>query len=350
MRRLIGIILVAALLVGLAALPVLAAKPSMPFPPGKWKGKGVWTGAISGNDVGVTIVGASVYDFELNVDPEGNIDGLWTLAPTKVNVAMPEGESASGVISGMGGLAGNGAATVDGTYTISITIPSVGVSGYEVALPAEGSFWPTSGSCTFIQGDLANQARESQQAAGFATSVVGPFTAKRIAAPGDDGTQSWDESYVELVEKMTELLGTPNPSTTEVLALVIGVDEFTANLVKASVCNEAPSNLEKGKQPYTWFIERFTELMNKILDDPSAYSGADIAEMLIASVNIGAVGSAAPDSEAAAQLKAKFEQVLNQKLDDDIAKGDKVDAVLIYLAAAQAGLGELATKAHGFAF
>jgi len=340
----------AALLVVVAVSPVLAAKPSMPFPPGKWKGKGIWTGSISGNQVGATVVGAAVYDFELNVDPEGNIDGLWTLGPTKVNVAMPAGESASGIISGMGGLAGNGSATVNGTYTISITIPSVGVSGYEVDLPAEGSFWPTTGSCTFVQGDMANQARDNQQAVAFATSVVGPFTAKRIAAPGDDGTQSWDESYVELVEKMSELLGAPNPSTSEVLALVIGVDEFNANLVKASECNEAPSNLEKGKQPYTWFIERFTELMNKILDNPAAYSGADIAEMLIASVNIGAVGSAAPDQAAAAQLKAKFEQVLNQKLDDDIAKGDKVDAVLIYLAAAQAGLKELAAKAHGFAF
>jgi len=142
----------------------------------------------------------------------------------------------------------------------------------------------------------------------------------------------------------------PKPAANEVFQLVSEIEKFQANLNKAQSCPNLPKSFQKGKQPYTWFVEKFTEMLNKLLSDPSQYSGSDISEMLFAAAQLGAVGSAAPDTEAAKELEAKFQSVLSQKLDADIASGDKSDAKLIYLAASQAGYKDLANKAHAFAF
>ncbi len=340
---------------GLLACSVIAgpaaATTSAPFPPGTWRGKGVWTGAISNGQVSAVVASPGIMSFEVQVAPDGTVtEGQWSLNPTDVNVEGPSIGTATGNISGMGGLGGTGSnITIEGTNYVSMDIPSQGVSGIGVEVPASGSFWATTASCTFVQGDLANVARDEQMAAGFSTSIISPFTATRIAAPGEKGNESWDEAYVALVEDMMSVAGKAKPDAQEVSDLVDAIMKFQAVLVKAASCTDAPENLEKGKQPYTWFVEKFTEMMNKILKDPSGYTGADISEMLFAAVQIGAVGSAAPDQEAAQALGDQFKEVLTQKLNEDIASGNKNDALLIYLAAKQAGYNDLADQAHQFA-
>ncbi len=351
MKKISATFLVAFLLCLVAVWPTAAAKTSAPFPPGTWRGKGIWTGAISNGQISAVVARPGIMSFEVQVAPDGTVTGgQWSLDPTDVNVDAPSIGVATGNISGMGGLGGTGSnITINGTDYITVDIPSLGVSGIEVDLPASGSFWATTVSCTFVQGDLANVARDEQKAAGFSTSVVSPFTAIRISAPGEKGNESWDETYVALVEKMMNVTGKPKPTAKELSDLVSEIGKFQAGLVKAASCADAPKNLEKGKQPYTWFVEKFTEMLNKILGDPSGYTGADISEMLFAAVQTGAVGSAAPDQEAARVLEDQFREVLTQKLNEDIANGNKNDALLIYLAAKQAGYKDLAGQAHQFA-
>lgn len=350
--RLAAILWATVLVIFLSAAPAAAKPPTAEFAPGTWHGKAVWTGGISNGDITANVAGAGIISFELVVEPAGTIsNGLWALSPTTINETVSGIGNATGKVDGMGNLSGVGALVkIDGTLNVTVNIPSLGIGDVSVGgVPADGQFYPTTASCTFVQGDMATEGRAAQQAAGFATSVKAPFTATRTAGPGQNGNESWDEAYVKLVEQMTTLMGTPKPKVKDVLDLVDKIGQFQANLVAASTCSDAPKNLQKGKQPYTWFVQKFTEMMQKILSDPSGYTGSDISEMLMAAVQIGAVGSAAPDDTASIDLEIKFLQVLGQKLDADIANNDKLDALMIYIAAKQAGFGELAAKAHDFA-
>lgn len=352
MRRLLAILAGTTLILLMSVSPVLAEKPAATIPPGTWHGSAYWTGAISNGDMTVTIVTPAVYTFEFQIEPDGTVsNGLWSTNTANVNVVVPSLGPASGTITGGGSLGGTGDfITAAGSYTIKVSIPELGVSNFPLELPATGGFQATTATCNTVYGDLANQAREAQQAAGFSTSVMGPFTAVKIAGPGEQGVQSWEQNYVALLDKMSSMTENPKPTAKEVFQLVNEIEKFQANLSKAQSCPDLPKSFQKGKQPYTWFVEKFTEMLNKLLSNPSAYSGSDISEMLFAAVQLGAVGSAAPDAEAAQELEAKFKTVLNQKLDEDIAAGNKADAQLIYLAASQAGYKDLATKAHDFAF
>lgn len=335
----------------ICASPADAKPPTAEFSPGTWRGTAIWTGGISNGDVTVTVAGAGIIEFELMVEPDGTINnGVWSLNTTTINETGSAFGSATGKVNGMGNLSGTGALVkTGGTFNLTVSIPSLGIGDVGADSPADGQFYPTTASCTFVQGDMATASRAGQQAAGFTTSVKAPFTATRIAGPGQKGNESWDEAYAKLVEQMTALMDTPKPKVADVLDLVNKIEQFQAHLVAASSCSDPPKNLQKGKQPYTWFVQKFIEMMQKILSDPSGYTGSDISEMLFVAVEIGAVGSAAPDDAASIDLEIKFLQVLGQKLDEDIAKNDKQDAFMIYMAAKQAGFGELAAKAHDFA-
>lgn len=352
MRRYSFILLWVAFFALLAVAPAQAEKPAAPIPPGTWHGSAYWTGAISSGEMSATVVTPAIYTFEFQVEPDGTVSsGLWNTNTATVNVNVPSLGPASGTITGGGTLQGNGDfVTVSGSYTITVSVPSLGVSGVSLDIPAMGGFQATTASCNTIYGDLAEQARQLQQSSGFSTTVKGPFTATRIAEPGQQGVPTWEQAYVELLDKMAAMTQNPNPTAEEVFKLVSEIEKFQANLVQAQPCSDLPPSFKKGKQPYTWFVEKYTEMLNKLLDNPAAYSGADIAEMLFAALQLGALGSAAPDEQAAKELEAKFKDTLGQKLDAAIAAGNKGDANLIYLAASQAGYKELAQKAHDFAF
>ena len=352
MRRLIAVLAGTALLLLFCVSPALAEKPIASIPPGTWHGSAYVTGGIAGGEISATIATPSIYTFEFQVDPDGTvINGLWSTNTANVNVNVPSLGPASGTISGGGSLAGTGAfVPASGSYAMTVSIPSLGVGGFPVEFPASGGFQATTVTCNTVYGDLAKEARQAQQAAGFSTSVMGPFTAVRIAAPGEQGVQSWEQNYIQLLDKMDAMIKNPKPTANEVFQLVTEIENFQTNLSKAQSCPDLPKSFKKGKQPYTWFVEKYTELLNKLLSNPGDYNGGDISEMLFAALQLGAIGAAAPDEQAAQELEAKFKDVLGQKLDADITAGNKADAKLIYLAASQAGFKDLAAKAHDFAY
>lgn len=351
LRKFIAIMTVAAVYAVTSVSPVLAGKPTATIPPGTWHGTAYVTGGISGNQLMANLTSPSVYTFEFQVQPDGTvIKGLWNTNTANVSVNVPELGPAGGTISGGGSLGGNSEfVTAAGTYAITVSIPSLGVSGFPVEFPAAGGFQATTANCNTIYGDLATEARQQQQAAGYATSVMGPFTATRIAGPGEQGVPGWEQNYIQLLDKMDAMIKNPKPSAKEVLDLVIEIELFQANLVKAQSCPDLPKSFKKGKQPYTWFVEKYTELLNKLLDNPDAYSGSEIFTMMYAAYQIGALGSAAPDEQAAQELLAKFKQVLDKKIDADIAAGDKSDAEHICFALKQGSFKDLAAKACDFA-
>ena len=351
MGKSISILTGAALFLLLIVSPA-AAKPTALIPPGTWHGTAYVTGGIAGNGINANLTSPSIYSFEFQVQPDGTVvNGLWSTNTANVNVNVPSLGPAGGTVSGGGNLGGtSGFVTASGSYNIAVSIPSMGVSGVPVEFPASGGFQATTANCNAIYGDLATEARKEQQAAGYSTSVLGPFTATKIAGPGENGTQSWEQNWIALLDRMGAMIKNPQPAVKDVWQLVTDIENFQANLAKAQSCPDLPKSFQKGKQPYTWFVEKYTEMLNKLLDNPAAYSGSDISEMLFAALQVGAIGSAAPDDAAAQALEAKFEAVLGQKLDADIAAGKKDDAQLIYLSASQAGFKDLAAKAKGFAF
>jgi hypothetical protein len=347
-RRLLILLLAGLVTSLLFVAPANAVKTGSEFPPGIWRGKAVWTGTITNGTVTVYVAGAGIIDFEMTVAPDGTVtDGDYILHSTNINEDIAGVGPVTASVAAMGNMTGTGAmVTGNGNFNIKIISWPLPIAPMEFG-ESGGSlgFYPATASCTFVQGDMAELARDVQQAAGFSTSIKAPFTATRISAPGEKGSQSWDDNYVELVTAMETLASQPKPAIQDVKDLANKVDLFNVNLVKSSTCSDTPKNLQKGKQPYNYFLEKFSQLMTKILSDPSGYTGADISDLLMIAVHIGAVGSAAPDDAAAQQLEASFKQVLGQKLQADIAANDTTDITIIYIAAAQAGFTELAAQA-----
>jgi hypothetical protein len=355
MRRLRGPLVGALAAMTLAAVlfptaPASAAPPTATFPPGVWKGSALGTGGISGQSVEGFITQPIKFSFEVQVGADGAVvGGTWTMTG-EVAAAAPGVE---GVMSlgGSGTIGGTGARLViAGSTTFSGTITVQG-SPYPVNFSAEaaGGFSPTTATCSFVTGDIATEGRAAQQAAGFATTVTGPFTAYRIGKPGDAGVPGFEEQYVELVGKAEALLAQHPPPAGEVVALAEQAEMFYHNVFNYGSCPGGSTNLLPGKQPYTYFVKTIGALLLAALADPAAYSVDDLDALALAALRIGVIGAAAPDPELAAQVSQALFDALSAHLSGAVAANNKTDCVIIYLAAEALGFTQLLADAQACA-
>jgi hypothetical protein len=342
--RYLGIVAVAALLVGLTAPVPVHSKPSAVFPAGVWKGVGYIAGGISGQGVNAVHTAPGVFEFELEVSPQGDvIDGSWSL--TGAASATVPNASAFATFSGGGGLGGTaGRVAVEGSFTLAGTVTAEGFS-FDLsqlgAFPAAGGFSPASASCTQVDGDIATEARAAQEAAGFATSVTGPFVAVRMAKAGDNLAPGFDDVYIELVEAMDALSAQATPKVDAVVSLVEDIDAFVAQIAQAASCPGGPANLKKGKQPYTYFVEQLTKLLLKALDNHEAYSANDVNTMLAVAIHVGAMGKAAINANASGELTGAFGDALEAKIAKAKADGSTTDCAILAIAAAFGGYTDM---------
>ena len=331
---------------------VAEAKPSAAFPAGRWKGIGVITGGIAQTDVQAAITNPATVTFEVEVAPDGTVvDGVWQLSGATVQVVIPGG-SGTASISGSGTLAGTGTrVAVDGSLSISgtVTVQGLTVPLSGISVGAGGGFSPTGASCDVVWGDLSTEARSVQQAAGFSTSVTGPFSAKRIAKAGENLSLSFDETYVELVTAMEQLAAQSPPPVADVVKLATKIDAFYAQVFGSAACADGPKNLEKGKQPYTTFVDKLGQMLLAALQDPNAYSAEDLQQLLLVAIHFGLLGAAAPDPQFAAQLSGEFEAALSSALAKAKAASDHTDCIIVFLAASAGGYSSIAKEAKACA-
>jgi hypothetical protein len=355
MRRL-GVPLVGALAAATLATasvppaPAVAAPPTATFPPGVWKGAAVGTGGISGQGVDAFISEPIKYTFEVEVAPDGSVaGGTWTMTG-EVAAATP---GAEGVLSlgGSGTFGGTGARlAIAGSITFAGSITVQGTA-YPINFTADaaGGFSPSTATCTFVTGDIATEGRAAQEAAGFATSVTGPFTAYRIGNPGAAAVPGFEEQYVELVGKADALLAQSPPPAAEVVALVQQAESFYHNVFNYSSCPGGNANLLPGKQPYTYFVKTIGALLLAALTDPTAYSVDDLSALAFAALRIGVVGSAAPDPELAGQVSQALFDALSGQLSAAAAANNQTDCVIIHITASALGFTELLADAQACA-
>jgi hypothetical protein len=328
--------------------PASAAPPTTAvFPPGVWKGSGVMTGAISIDGATAFSEGPWIFRFTVEIAPDGSVvDGSIEGSGT-VSAVVPGGEGTFEIslTSTLGGSSAwietNGNLHMSGSVIAQdMNVP------VELDFEAMGGFSATSSSCTVVTGDYAAEARDAQMDAGLATSVTGPFTAVRVAAAGDNLAPGFEEQYVALVQQADALVAMVTPPAADVVALVAQSEDFYQNVASSTACPGGPTNLEPGKQPYTYFVRKVGELLLKALANPAAYSVADIDAMATAALRIGVIGGAAPDAALGQQVDQVLFDALATKLGEAIESQNAADCGMIHITAGMLGFDDMLADAQ----
>lgn len=320
------------------------ASPS--FPPGSWKGVAVGTGGINFADASARAADPIIYRFEFDVAPDGAVtNGLWYWDGPLVSEADDMGASftytASGTLGGTGARVEiAGVVHMSGSVTVQGNVMPV-----ENDMPAGGAFSPMSVSCNVVSGNLAQEGLQ----AGVASSVTAPFTAHRIAAAGEAGVPGFEETYTELVLTVQNLLAAGQPPAADVVELAERAEAFYQEVFASASCPDGATNLQPGKQPYTYFVELLSQVLLTALADPSGYTADDIHALAIAAVRIGVVGAAAPDPELAAQVRTALFDAVESKLADAQATQDKAACTIVVITATSMGFTELVGPAQACA-
>jgi len=336
-----------------AAFPATVPVPpdaSPAFPPGTWKGTAVAKGSISGHGASAFWAAPTVMTFEFDVAPDGAVtNGIWSWAGPIASAA--EGVEGNFDMSGSGTLGGTGARVeLSGIVHMSGSVTVQGnVYPVENDSPAAGGFSPTTVHCAVVSGDMATEGQQAQTDAGMATSVTAPFMAQRIAGPGQGTVPGFEETYVELVMTVENLLATGQPAAADVVALAERAEAFYQEVFASAGCPDAPTNLMPGKQPYGYFIELISQILITALADPSGYTADDIHALAMAAARIGAVGPSAPDPELAAQVRTVLFDAVESKLADAQAEQDKDACTIVFLTATAMGFTELVGPAQACA-
>ncbi len=330
---------------GVSSVPASASLP-VAFPDGQWHGTSLYGGAISKADVSATAFGDVTFD--LTVSNGEVTDGTLSvgMSATGTSSTATADLTMTGTLS-MGGTAATvefaGPVTVKGSASSgAFTVP------IEFTATDHGTFSPSYVTCNQVTGDLAVQARHVQQAAGFATTVTGPFVAVRTAG----GAGAVDEvmgKYHSLNDAMLDALG-GDPSPEQVIELAQQYEALAAELASIGACESLPAGFESGLSD-KMIGAFFQDLLQKALDHPEMYSAQALLSLLGSGLRMDAVGNdvagSGPYQAFAKNLLAEFEATLESKLQAAAKAGDSQTVLDILVGAQQYGLDELANEAQG---
>jgi hypothetical protein len=321
--------------------PPLAPPPASPaFLPGIWKGVALGTGAISGQDVDAFFSKPFRMKFEFEVAPDGTVvNGLWSWTG-EVSMAA-EGVEATFAMTASGTVGGTGN-RVEYTGIIhekgSVTAEGQ-VIPIEQDVDAAGAFSATSVSCAVATGDVATEGRALQGAAGMATTVTGPFTARRTASP--DAPVEFEEAFAALVTEAQALIAAGLPAAADVVALAEKAEDFYQNVFATGSCAGGAPSLLPGKQAYTYFVKVIADLVLTALANADAYGPDDVNALAIAALRIGVIGAAAPDPALAAEVLQALQNTLDDKLAAAVAAGDQEACTMISITAGALGMTQI---------
>ncbi len=331
--------------VGLPALPA-GAKLGPAFPDGQWHGTSLYGGKISKADVSAT--GFGDVTFDLTVANGEVTDGTLSVhvSATGTSATAVADLTFSGTLQ-MGGTAAavefSGPVTVKGTASSgAFTVP------IKFTATDHGTFSPAFVTCNQVTGDLAVGARKDQQAAGFATTIKGPFVAIRTAGAAGS-VDAVIQQYKSLNDAMVDALG-GSPSPEEVIELAKQYEAVAATLASIGACESLPTGFESGLSD-KMIGALFQDLLQNALDHPAKYSAQALLSLLGSGLRMDAVGNSVPGSgpyqEVAKNLLVEFETTLEAKLQTAAKAGDTQTVLDILVGAQQCGLDALANEAQG---
>ncbi len=314
------------------------------FPDGEWHGTSVYKGAITQAGVWAAADGDVIFDMTV-VDGEV-VGGSLRFAVTGDSVT----DTGSSELTFSGSMQMSGTAFVvefSGPTTMTGTATSGGFTvPIEFTGPSEGTLLPSYVTCNQVNGDLATQARNIQENAGFATSVTGNFVAIRTGDTPGSGEALLQE-YIALRNAILDMLAT-DPTAAQVLKLTQQYEAYAAKLVAIGSCQSLPGDLDPDLSDDV-IAALLQDLLQKALDHPEKYSAQELLSLLGSGLRMDAVGVAvsesAPYEAFAENLLAQFGAALLDKLHAASAAGDQNTIKDILVGALQYGLGALAKEA-----
>ena len=179
----------------------------------------------------------------------------------------------------------------------------------------------------------------------MSTTARGPFSAHRIANPGQGAGPGFEETFDQLVARGEALLAAGTPPAADVLAFVEDAEDFYHAVFGYSACPGDAAGVRPGTQAYTYFVVIVGGLILTALAEPGAYDAYDLSALALAAIGIGVIGAAAPDAQLAADVKQVLANALAAAMLDAEANGEKNQCARISLTAKALGLGDLATAA-----
>jgi hypothetical protein len=330
-----------------AASPYAAAADDPPaFPDGDWHGTSYYGGQIENSEVWVTGGGDIVFD--MTVEDANVTDGTLVYEIAEMGLS----ETAAGQIDFTGSMQMSGTAAVvefSGTATMQGTITSGGIDvPIEFSGPTAGKLTPGYVTCNQVTGDLATDAREAQQAAGFTTNVTGLYVAIRTGGSSGNA-ETIAAEYASLTNALFDATG-GSPSPEQVAELVKQYEALAAKIAGIAACGGSlPKGFQSGLSDKV-IAAFFQDLLQKALDNPDAYTAQQLMELLGSGIRMGAVGNAVPGTIAfqnvAKDLLVQFEATLESKLQAAAAAGDQQTVIDIMVGAQTYGLDALQDKAE----
>jgi len=232
---------------------------------------------------------------------------------------------------------------VDGEMSWSGVLAADGLEGeVNFSGPVHWTFFPTEASCNVVTGDLAVEARERQEAAGFAPTADGDFVAVRT---GEGDPAAVVEEYADLAEDIAAALEAGGALTKQQLVeLLERTVQLHNDIVHLNSCGPAPQGFPKGlADPY--FSALYRDLVLTFLANEQSFDTYAILFTLVFSAEVGAWGASSPDPGKGLQLELQFVKVLNARVQEAAFLKDVKLLTSIYVTAQQMGLQVVANNA-----
>ena len=317
-----------------------AGPPS--FSDGNWKAK---FSVHSVATLDVTTLEA-VYGGDMDIiSSGGELDGQWTLNGIGVYLGDISGDA---IFTGSGKIGGSSADPKISTSTFVVHVDIV-VSGTAISQSVDMgsgggmSLTLVSATCNQVTADIVTPAMSGYQSAGAAATVTGSFVAIRV---GDLLAGDATNYMSEVADLLADAEDLKQKAINEK-----GVDfEILNNLVtKAENLSLAlKQNLDCGQGGEKQFLTIITDVISDLayfaLQNPHLFTTQELSRLAFVALQVGALGSGSANPQQAAELKAKFVQEFDDRLNDALSNKSCNEATQILVSAG--ALGDPALKQY----
>lgn len=326
---------------GAAVLPPATAHPAAEhkpvlFPNGVWKGAAVLSGTMKVADVSFDWE-PSAYTFTVTIS-NGTADGTWVAKGGELSAVDSTGE-ATGTWHGSGVLHGTATRIVaTGSSHVHEDVTAEGLSfPVDLDVPDHYTFSAAGGSCVSMSGDVLQQARATEQAKGFSSTVKGLFVAQKVAGVTSTVNPNFTSKLTALMSKASELEKQAHPSVAAIQALIGQISSFYDTAMDWSKCDGPPATMGKHGSSRLLMVQIVGVLVLKALDQGVGLTPLDVMDLADAASRIGAIGANAPYPGLAKQLTADLTKAISTGLTKAAASGDKNACGQLGLAAESVG-------------
>ena len=323
--------------------------PGVPWPDGNWRGSAVFGGHVAAAAGATDVTGPQSAALTVSVaggravsQPEE-----WALHDLVVHLSTLTA-AADLTLSGGGSITGTASALyltgnleVHGNVTPNTPGPTPSAVQTTMGLPSSGSptLLATWSACSIL-GGLVNLPLPSDVRDALGGDVA--ITAPLIATTGG-AAPSLSDNLSAVEDAMSKAPPSDKPSAVGYHTIVQRITALYSAIAGACAGGSGATNGPPDRFPPGLYLAQLDELLSEA--QLNQLSGRDLCDLLVDAIEIGVLGTSAPDESAAGALMIKVDNLLLSVVQDDKGRGDANDLFIVRATAAQMGLNDVADAA-----